>query len=96
MAVTRGFDALLVGIYENKKLIFVAKVKDGFVPRIRDEIFPALKKLRVARCPFANLPETKAARWDESLTTEKMKECYWVTPKLVCQVAFVEWTVPGT
>jgi hypothetical protein len=22
---------------------FVAKVKDGFVPRIRDEIFPALK-----------------------------------------------------
>ena len=21
-----------------------------------------------------------------------MKECRWVTPKLVCQVAFVEWT----
>ena len=33
-----GFDALLVGLYENKRLIFVAKVKDGFVPRIRDEI----------------------------------------------------------
>jgi hypothetical protein len=28
----RGFDALLVGVYERKKLIFVAKVKDGFVP----------------------------------------------------------------
>ena len=40
-----GFDALLVGVYENKKLIFVAKVKNGFVPRIRDEIFPALKAL---------------------------------------------------
>jgi ATP-dependent DNA ligase len=39
-----GFDALLVGVYENRELIFVAKVKDGFVPRIRDEIFPALKK----------------------------------------------------
>jgi ATP-dependent DNA ligase len=38
-----GFDALLVGVYENKNLIFVAKVKDGFVPRIRDEIFPTLK-----------------------------------------------------
>jgi bifunctional non-homologous end joining protein LigD len=36
------FDALLVGVYENKELIFVAKVKDGFVPRIRDEIFPGL------------------------------------------------------
>ena len=24
-----------------------------------------------------------------------MKECYWVTPKLVCQVAFLEWTDAG-
>jgi bifunctional non-homologous end joining protein LigD len=29
------------------------------------------------------------------LTTEKMKECYRVTPKLVCQVAFLEWTDAG-
>ena len=71
-----GFDALLVGVYENKQLIFVAKVKDGFVPRIRDEIFPTLQKLRVVYCPFKNLPEMKASRWGESLTTEKMKECY--------------------
>ena len=91
----RRFDALLVGVYENKRLIFVAKVKDGFVPRIRDEIFPALQKLRVVHCPFKNLPEKRVSRWDESLTAEKMKECYWVKPKLVCQVAFVEWTDAG-
>ena len=91
----RGFDALLVGIYENKKLIFVAKVKDGFVPRNRDEIFPALKKLTAAHCPFTNLPEKKASRWGESLTAEKMTRCRWVTPKLVCQLAFVEWTDAG-
>ena len=54
-----GFDALLVGVHENKELIFVAKVKDGFVPRIRDEIFPALKKLKAAHCPFKNLPEKR-------------------------------------
>ena len=91
----RGFDALLVGVYEKKELIFVAKVKDGFVPRVRDEIFPALKTLQVAHCPFANLPEKKASRWGESLTAEKMKQCRWVKPKLVCQVAFVEWTDAG-
>ena len=90
-----GFDALLVGVYENKELIFVAKVKDGFVPRIRDEIFPALKTLQIVHCPFKNLPEKRASRWGESLTAEKMKECHWVTPKLVCQVAFVEWTDAG-
>jgi bifunctional non-homologous end joining protein LigD len=57
------FDALLVGVYENKQLIFVAKVKDGcFVPRIRDEVFPPLKKLQTAHCPFRNLPEKRASR----------------------------------
>ena len=24
-----------------------------------------------------------------------MKQCRWVKPKLVCQVAFVEWTSSG-
>jgi ATP-dependent DNA ligase len=91
----RGFDALLVGVYENKEFIFVAKVKDGFVRRIRDEIFPALKKLRIVHCPFKNLPEKRPSRWGESLTVEKMNQCRWVTPKLVCQVQFVEWTDAG-
>ena len=92
---SHGFDALLVGVYEKKQLIFVAKVKNGFVPRIRDEIFPALKALKAAQCPFKNLPEKRASRWGESLTAEKMDQCRWVKPKLVCQVAFVEWTDAG-
>jgi bifunctional non-homologous end joining protein LigD len=91
----RGFDALLVGVYENKRLTFVAKVKNGFVPRIRDELFPALKALQTAHCPFANLPERRASRWGESLTAEKMEQCRWVKPKLVCQIAFLEWTDAG-
>ncbi len=40
----RGFDSLIVGVYEKKRLHFVAKVKNGFVPRIRDEIFPDSEK----------------------------------------------------
>ena len=91
----RGFDALLVGVYENKELIFVAKVKNGFVPRIRDELFPALKALQTAQCTFKNLPESEASRWGESLTAEKMQQCRWIKPKLVCQIAFVEWTDAG-
>jgi bifunctional non-homologous end joining protein LigD len=47
----RGFDALLVGVYEDKDFIFVAKVKNGFVPRIRDELFPALQALQTPKCP---------------------------------------------
>ena len=77
----RGFDALLVGVYEKKELIFVAKVKKGFVPRIRDELLPALKALQTAQCPFKNLPEKRASRWGESLTGEKMDQCRWVKPE---------------
>jgi ATP-dependent DNA ligase len=87
-----GFDSLLVGVYEAKRLLYVAKIRNGFVARNRDEIFPLFKKLATQSCPFTNLPEKKASRWGEALTAEKMKECRWLKPKLVCQVAFVEWT----
>jgi hypothetical protein len=62
---------------------------------MQDEIFRDLRTLRAAHCPFKDLPENfapaKESRWDESLTAEKMNQCRWVSPKLVCQVAFVEW-----
>jgi bifunctional non-homologous end joining protein LigD len=74
----RGFDALLVGVYEKRELIFVAKVKNGFVPRIQDELLPTLKALQTAQCPFRNLPEKRASRWGESRTAEKMEQCRWV------------------
>ena len=47
----------------NKELVFVAKMKNGFVPRVRDEIFPAIKALQTAQCHFKNLPEKGPSRW---------------------------------
>jgi hypothetical protein len=64
--------------YQHKALFFVAKVKNGFTNSKRDRIFTSLKTLSSPKCPFTNLPEDKAARWGESLTAEKMKECRWV------------------
>ncbi len=92
---SRGFDDLLVGVYEKKKLNFVAQVRNGIVPRVRDAVFDRIKRLTTSTCPFANLPETKAARWGQAMTAEKMKDCVWLKPKEVCQVAFVEWTDGG-
>ncbi len=88
----RGFDSLLVGLYHGKKLNFVAKVKDGFVRRLREEIFAGFQKLQTRDCPFANLPEKKGSRRGDALTPEAMKECRWLKPSLVCEVAFLEWT----
>ncbi|MBA3961422.1 MAG: hypothetical protein H0X40_05920 [Chthoniobacterales bacterium] len=92
---SHGFDALIVGVFEQHELSYVAKVRNGFVARMRDEIFPHLEELRTKQCPFANLPQKKSSRWGEALTAEKMKESRWIRPELVCQVAFVEWTENG-
>ena len=92
---SRGFDSLLVGVYEKKQLTFVAKVKDGFVTRVREEVFAKFAGRQTGICPFVNLPEKKNARRGDAITAEKMKECRWIKPKLVCQVAFVEWTDAG-
>ncbi|MBA3883300.1 MAG: ATP-dependent DNA ligase [Chthoniobacterales bacterium] len=75
--------------------MFVAKVNNGFVPRLREEIFVKLKTLQVPGCPFANLPEKKGARRGDALTAEKMKECRWLKVNAVCRVSFVEWTDAG-
>jgi len=39
-----------------------------------------------------NLPESKSGRWGQGLTAEKMKDCHWLKPVLVEEIAFVEWT----
>lgn len=90
-----GFDSLLVGVYDQGDLRFVAKIKDGFVPRVKKEVFSQIRKLERKHCPFVNLPEKKGARRGDALTAVKMGECRWLAPRLVCQVAFVEWTDAG-
>ena len=85
-----GVDALLVEYYEGKDVIFAAKVRAGLTPRLRREVFDALKPLHSPTCPFIDLPHTKASRWGGGVTAEQMKEMQWVKPKLVAQIRFVE------
>ncbi|HEY3196903.1 MAG TPA: non-homologous end-joining DNA ligase [Nitrospirales bacterium] len=86
------FDALLVGYYDEGKLLFVGKIRNGFVPHLRAQVFQRFKGLESPVCPFANLPEPKTARRGIALTADAMKECRWLKPKLVAQVEFTEWT----
>ena len=87
------FDALVVGYYEGNKLYYVAKVRNGFVPRVRREVYQRFKGLETDACPFANLPERKRTQW--ALTKEEMKNCRWLRPELVAQIEFAEWTPDG-
>jgi DNA ligase D-like protein (predicted ligase) len=87
------FDALIVGCYEGERLLYAAKVRNGFVPLVRREVATKFKGLETNTCPFANLPEKKRTQW--ALTKEEMKNCVWLKPRLVAQIEFTEWTPDG-
>jgi len=90
-----GVDALLVGYHDDGGLRFAAKIRAGFTPHLRREVFGQLKGHHVRRCPFIDLPHTKASRWGGGVTAEQMADMQWVEPTLVEQVRFVEWTAEG-
>jgi ATP-dependent DNA ligase len=87
-----NFDAILVGYFEANKLMFAARVRNGFVPALRAAVFRKFKGLETRECPFANLPEDSKGRWDEGLTAVDMEKCVWLKSKLVAAIEYVEWT----
>jgi len=89
---SNGFDYLLVGYYEGKDLIFIAKIRNGFTPALRREVAQHFVGQKTPKCPFANLPEPANARRGEAITAEVMRNIQWLRPKLVAQIEFTEWT----
>jgi DNA ligase D-like protein (predicted ligase) len=89
---THGLDSIIVGYYRGKDLIYVARVRNGFVPASRRHLFEKLRPLAISECPFINLPEKHRSRWGEGLTADDMKKCVWLRPELVAQIEFLEWT----
>jgi len=88
----KNFDAVLVGYFEGNKLMFAARVRNGFVPALRANVFRKFKGLESLKCPFANLPESSKGRWGEGLTAADMEKCLWLKPKLVAAIEYAEWT----
>jgi bifunctional non-homologous end joining protein LigD len=74
--------ALLVGYYEGGKLIYGGKVGTGFRMKDLVEIKRALAPIEIAKSPFS--PEPPRA-WTGP-------NRHWVTPILVAEVVFSEWT----
>ena len=87
-----GIDALLVGFYDGRSLRFAGKVRAGFTPHVRRQVHAALQPLVASSCPFVDLPSARTSHWGGGVTPEQMAEMQWVTPRLVAQVRFVEWT----
>jgi DNA ligase D-like protein (predicted ligase) len=90
------FDSVLVGYAEGQRFLYAGKVRAGFTPRTRGEVFEQIREHPVSRCPFVNLPNsTGKSHWGEGITAEDMIALRWVKPRVVIEVGFTEWTSGG-
>jgi bifunctional non-homologous end joining protein LigD len=80
----RGFGALLLGIYDGKKLVYAGRVGTGFTQRSLRDIHGELVKRKRKTSPFVSLPKGTDERG-----------VIWLTPELIAEVAFTEWTDEG-
>ena len=75
-----GIGALLLGYYEDGKLIYAGRSGTGFTQKMQRTLRDRLDELLEKNSPFASLP------------VEARRNARYVKPKLVAQVAFATWT----
>jgi bifunctional non-homologous end joining protein LigD len=79
-----GIGALLVGTYDDGRLVFAGKVGTGFTQASSRELRRRLEALAQKTPAFSPPPKGWLGR-----------NAHWVKPKLVAEVAFSEWTDDG-
>ena len=79
----------------DRTLRFAGKVRAGYTPHQRRIVFGRLKGLARTKCPFVDLPNSKAAHWGGGVTVEQMRDMTWTRPRVVVQIRFVEFTEEG-
>ncbi|MDT7555398.1 MAG: bifunctional non-ous end joining protein LigD, partial [Pseudonocardiales bacterium] len=72
--------ALLLGIPGDEGLVYVGKVGTGFTDANLTDLGRRLEPLRRSTSPFVEVPRSDA------------RDAQWVTPRVVGEVAFTEWT----
>ena len=86
------FGAILVGYYENKRLVFAGKVGTGFTAKSLSILYKKFQKDARGDCPFVDLPSKQNGQWVQDITPSMMRKMCWVNPVLVCEIKFAEWT----
>jgi bifunctional non-homologous end joining protein LigD len=79
-----GIGALLIGCYAGRQLVFAGRVGTGFAHTVALDLRRQLDAITRPSPPFTPPPAGPLAR-----------TAHWVEPRLVCEVAFTEWTNDG-
>ncbi len=76
---------MLLGVHDEEgRLRFAGHVGTGFTNQMLDDLGKRLKAL-----------ERKTSPFDDEVPRQHAKDAHWVTPKLVGEVVFTEWTNDG-
>ena len=73
------FGALVVGLYQDGVLHYVAHTGGGFNQKTLEHVYKLMQPLRTEKSPFVETPKTN-------------EPVQWIKPKLVAQLKFSEWT----
>jgi bifunctional non-homologous end joining protein LigD len=79
---SKNFGALPLAEYQDGRLRYFGHSGSGFSGKRLQEALPRRKPLFIDKAPVENPPKTP-------------ERIQWVEPKLVCEVAFAEWTLDG-
>lgn len=77
-----GFGALLLGVYHKGTLRYVGSVGTGFTVKMLGDLSKRLRAIERKTSPFVNAVDANAPK-------------HWVSPELVVEVRFSEWTRDG-
>ena len=79
-----GFGALLLGVHEDGELIYSGRVGTGFTDDMLRDMSSKLERIE-RKTPPVEIPQSGV----------DVRDVHWVTPKMVAEVAFTEWTADG-
>lgn len=82
-AKDRPFASILLGTFEGGDLVFAGKVGTGFSGADLKMLAKRFKPLERKTAPFLEVPASER------------RDAVWLAPRLVCEVAYTEWTRDG-
>jgi len=77
----KAIGSLVLGVYDNGKLVHVGRVGTGFSAKVARELWTLLEQRRIDDPPF-----------EQKLSAEERRDVRWVKPELVAEVEFRSWT----
>lgn len=78
--------SLILAVRRGDELAYVGNCGTGFTEKEIDKLLARLRPLERKSSPFGSVPKMPKVRKDDIV---------WVTPRLVCEVEFAEWTHDG-